>query len=527
MDAKQISPFLGMNQRKPDFALATKDGHFVRDAVNVDVTNSGTFRVRDGQALIQAQTGAHSFFTNSAKAVLVRGGTLYRVTRSPYSETLLKVLSTDDAVSYWAHGADIYFSNGTDSGRIAEDNTVYPWAMPAPEQPVVEAIVGLLPAGKYQVALTYANATTGEEGAHVGSSNPELTTDGALRVTLPTGAVAGATHVNVYVSQTNGSQTYLHSSHAIGTASVDVTSLDGLSRPLRGVYEQALPAGGSLFIHMGRLCSVVGSRLWYGTPYRFGYCSPMGYIDFEGDIALATPNQFGTYVVASKTHWIPGDLEKPDGPIMDVLPYGGVPGTAFALPQNSLVGWFGAKGIVLADPQGQAEAVMTELVDVTPPATGCSTALESQGTRRVVSCGWSLNVENRALTRYDDWDFTSLSKTYGTKADGLYQIVPEASEVIQWSIDLGKHNFGTETLKHLPATYVGAASDAAVTLDVLTPTGDTYSYDARSYSDGLEVHRIDPGKGLRFNWYGLALRGEGYATIASVSFAPVASGRRV
>jgi hypothetical protein len=45
----------------------------------------------------------------------------------------------------------------------------------------------------------------------------------------------------------------------------------------------------------------------------------------------------------------------------------------------------------------------------------------------------------------------------------------------------------------------------------------------------LLVQRIDPGKGLRENYYGLKLMNtEGSEfTLASVSFSPVASGRRI
>lgn len=66
-------------------------------------------------------------------------------------------------------------------------------------------------------------------------------------------------------------------------------------------------------------------------------------------------------------------------------------------------------------------------------------------------------------------------------------------------------------------------------LRVTTPAGDEYDYPARGCDESLRVQRIDPGRGLRENYYGLKLlntEGSDF-TLASVSFAPVASGRRI
>ena len=74
--------------------------------------------------------------------------------------------------------------------------------------------------------------------------------------------------------------------------------------------------------------------------------------------------------------------------------------------------------------------------------------------------------------------------------------------------------------------YLGCSSDDPLNLRVQTPQHD-YTYAARSYSDTLQEHRVDTGKGLRSNWFNLSLQGESDFTLASVSFAPVASTRRI
>ena len=517
-------PFLGINNRLPDFALhKDKVGDFVRGAINVDLTNAGTFVRRKTASLLQALTAPHSLHNE----LMVIDSALYSVTLPTYSQTLVKLLSSNDRMSYVDFAGDTYFSNGMDAGRVS-NGVAYPMGLPLPAEPVVTAIPGTLPAGWYQVAVSYYNSITGEEGGVSPSQNFHLTSDGALRITLPA-ATAGATHLNVYVSTVNGSVPFLHKTVATGTVTTDVTAISTASREANQRYEVPLPAG-RLFLFNGCLCSYKDNVVYEGLPFRPGYYIPSeGGVRFPSAVSNCVPAQNGIYVVADKTYWIPGTrITTAEGIIQDVLPYGGVYGTEFAAPHKSQYGWFGDKGFVIASAQGEVEAVMTETVAVgTLPNEGFSTVFEDDGNRRVVSCGYTLNLENMGVTTYDGWDFTSISGDYATRSDGVY--VFDNQTKAAWSINLGKQNFGAENLKHLPAVYVGHGSTEPVYLTTNLPNGAEYDYTARSVSEDLQIQRIDTGKGLRANWYGLsfsAREGEDF-TLASVSFAPVASTRRI
>lgn len=523
MNTQPIGPFLGVNNRLPDFALTIKDkGSYLREADNVEITNSGNVVRRKVPTLLQAMTGAHSLYGG----FFVRASVLYKATFSPYSETLIKVLTTNDPVSYATINGDTYYSNGTDSGRVSASGTWYPWALPTPTTPTVATTTGTLFKGWYQVAVGYTNSVTGEEGGVSASTNYHLTSDGGLVVTLPA-ATTGATHINVYVSTVNGSIPMLQTTVATGTVSVTISS-HTLGRESNQRYEDPLPAGTRIFEFNGRLCSVKGKDLFYSLPYRHGYYLPVeNRITFPVDVSVAVGNQGGLYVAADKTYFFAGQDLGAVEVVRDVLPYGAVPGTEFQVPNKPVVGWFGEKGIVLATPEGQVEAVMADNIDLTPPDSGFSTVIESRGYRRVVSCGWCLNIENLAATTYSGWGITSASGEYGTKADGIY--VLEGEGTVDAYVDLGRQNFGVENLKHIPACYMSVASEAPMLLRVATPAGDEYDYTARNSDENLVVQRVDVGKGVRENYYGLKVyntEGSDF-TLASVSFAPVASGRRI
>lgn len=527
METLPKGPWLGINNRLPSTALhIDKVGDFLASGENIDIDGAGLIRRRQAVALLQAMTGAHSLYTAAdGTRYLVRGSVLYVVTLPTYAETLFKTLASNEAMSYLEYAGSLYCSNGTDSGRIA-GGVWYPMALPTPNAPSVASVGGELYTGRYQVAVAYRNSTTGEEG---GISQPaiyDLAAVGGLRITLP-GATTGATHVTVYVSTVNGSVPMLAKTAATGTATVDVVLQAELAigREAFQRYEQPLPAG-SLFLHNSRLCSVVGSDIFVGGAARTGYYVPTDpVLSFPSPVTNAISAQNGIYVTADKTYWFAGEDALDIQKVMDVLPYGGVKGTAFISPNKTFVGWFGQSGVVFGSPSGEVEAVMSDNIDLSAPESGVSAVFTDRGYRRVVSCGWCLNLDNKAATQYTGYDFTSISGHYATKADGIYDL--SATGDVAYVADFGSEDFGTEALKHLPAVYLGGTSDLPMQLRVTAPGDVDYTYSAKSCGADTKIHRVDPGKGLRANWYGLSLIGETDFTLASVSFAPVASTRRI
>ena len=527
MKTLPLGPFLGVNNRLPAFSLhVPKVGDFLSSGENIDIDNSGSIRRGMATAMAQAMTGAHSLHMDTATTgYIVRDAVLYAITLPDYTETLFKVLTSDALVTWHAAGDDLYYASATDGGRITA-GVWYPLGLPTPEAPALSAIGGNLLDSAYQVGVSYSNSVTGEEGGISAYGRHVLTSIGGLRVTLPA-ATPGATHINIYLSESNGSVPRWLASVATGTATYDCIAL-ATGREAKERFQEPLTPG-ALFMSNGRLCSFSGNRVCVGLPWRFGYYRPdEGYIDFQAPVSIAVENQGGTYIIAEKTRWFPGgDLNNVEAMVGDVLPYGAVPGTVFHDPDKPLVGWFGEKGVVVADTQGQCVALTAENVDVVAPSSGVSCVFDSDGYSRVVSCGWCVNLENKAATPYSGWVFTSASGGYATKDDGLYALNVEGP--VDAVIGFGKQNFGSEAHKHLPAVYLGVESDETMQLRVQAPNEIDYTYPARSRGADLQMQRIDPGKGLRSNWFGLSLmnqNGEDF-TLASVSFAPTASTRRI
>lgn len=528
MKSQKIDRFLGMNTRLPEFSLVVRDvGRYVRDALNVMFNKDGSVESRMPISLIAAITGAHSLYGN----YLVRASSLYRftVTDGAYSEQLVWLLSTNERMSYTLAGGMLFMSNGVERLRLNREGELVEWGLPAPAAPLLSASSAGLPKASYQVALAY---TTQEEE---GCLSPASMIDNAegVRVTMPPG-ISGATHVNVYVTGVNGNVPMFCASVPLGEVAYEITSLPTGREASRRI-EALLPAGTRVFEYNGRMCSVLGKTLYVGLPYRHGYYLPAeGSISFTSDIQIAVGNQAGIYIATSeKTQFFVGaDPTKVDS-IVDVLPYGGVAGTEFDHPTDANVGWFSAKGFVTADNSGVIKELMVNTI-ADPVASGAATCVLTAGADGkknylAMGCGWIINLDTQGASRLADalGVFNSFSGDYALSNAGLCKF--DAAGDVEAFVDLGKEDFDNEHEKHMPAAYIGAASTAPVILDVTTSSGVTYSYPARSFSTGLNVHRADAGKGLRDNWFWLKIKNSdgGLLKLASLSFGATKTPRKI
>lgn len=527
MKSKRIDRFLGINTRLPEFSLVVRDvGRYVRDALNVMFNKDGSVESRMPISLIAAITGAHSLYGN----YLVRASSLYRftVTDGTYSEQLVWLLSTNERMSYTLAGGMLFMSNGVERLRLNREGELVEWGLPAPAAPTLSASPAGLPKASYQVALAYASQE--EEGC----LSPASLIDDAegVLVTMPP-PIDGATHVNVYVSGVNGNVPMFSASVPVGESTYEVTALPTGRESARRI-EALLPAGSRIFEYNGRLCSVLGKTLYVGLPYRHGYYLPAeGVITFTNDVQIAVGNQAGIYIATSeKTQFFVGaDPTKVDS-IVDVLPYGGVAGTEFDHPTDANVGWFSAKGFVTADNSGVIKELMVNTI-ADPSASGAATCVLTAGADGkknylAMGCGWIINLDTQGASRLADalGVFNSFSGDYALSNAGLCKF--DAAGDVEAFVDLGKEDFDNEYEKHMPAVYIGAASTAPVVLDV-TASGITYSYPARSFSTGLNVHRAGTGKGLRDNWFGLKIKNSdgGLLKLASLSFGAIQSARKI
>lgn len=404
MPAKEVSigPFVGINNRVPDHQLAIvergrKAGDYVRNAVNVDLTQAGTLQRREGTELKTALTGAHSLWAHDDGAYCVAGTTLYAIDRH-LSPTAVKTdMVPGMRVSFAAMpNGDVYWSSEVANGRIRNGvNGPAGVGVPNPAPTVTAATGGALPAGKYQIAITAAPDGVEESGA-TWPVQVDVPEGGSITIAdMPSGMK------NIYMTTQNGDLLgYVLSTTA--TSYVLAVMLVGLGPQLQTLGMQPLPPGHIVAHFRGRRLVASGSTLVYSEPHAYGLYNPMrDYIPFPARITIVAPVEGGVYVVADKTYWLAGeDIDK--ARVVTLLPYGAVEGTTGTMDTSTDVWWFSDRGVVVGDTQGQVKNIQEETVAVESAQAGATLYREQDGQRRLVTSLLGTDASTGAANSFMD-----------------------------------------------------------------------------------------------------------------------------
>ncbi len=376
-----IGPFVGVNNRLPDHQLGIvergrKAGDYLRNAVNVDLTATGTLQRRKGSTLAQAGADCHSLWSDGEQAFYVDGDTLYQYPRI----ALRSGLVPGRRVSWCkTPTGDVIWTNGTVLERIRAGVSA-PLGLPVPNPaPTVSASAGgSLKVGVYQVAITATNA----DGEESGATWP-------VQVTVPEGGrieVSGlpGTLVNIYVSPLNGDTLYLSASTTASSYIIPVMGAQGAQCPTLNL--RPLPAGRFVREYHGRLLVADAAGIYYSEPWAYGLYNPLrGYIPLAG-ITVLEPGQTGVYVAtAEKTYWLSGlDVDQVER-VVELLPYGAVEGSATRIENSNDIAWFSARGLVVGSQDGQAKNMQEENVAVGVAQVGATLYREQGGMRQIIA----------------------------------------------------------------------------------------------------------------------------------------------
>jgi len=389
-----IGPFLGIDNRVPDNTLARvergrKVGDYLRNAVNVDLTNSGTLQRRAGTTLEQAGSDCHSLWAEGEHAFYVDGTTLYA---HPH-EAVATWLTPSLPVSYAALGTDVVWSNGAVIQRI-RNGASGPLGVPVPNPApaVTVSAGGSLDAGLYMVAFV-ATSPDGEESGATWPVQLDVPANGAISVaSLPANTA-------VYVSPLNGDALFFAGTFG-GSVTFSVTPAQG--QQLRSIGMRPMPAGQIVRFHNGRLLVASGSTLFYSEPFAPALHNPArGYIPLISRITIMEPVANGVIVVADKTYFLAGD-DIEQAQLVEKLPYGAVEGTAARTEKDLSVWWFSERGMVMSSEEGEVKNIQEEHVAVAGARVGAGMFREQNGVQQLVTSLFGSEASVAAASSFMD-----------------------------------------------------------------------------------------------------------------------------
>lgn len=378
----------GINNVKSDTETAYGS---LRDALNVDLSESGKPRRRTGRTQVYSGSDVRGLYSALGITVFMEGGDLKRLLPD-YSAVVLKSgMHPSNDISYTLVNNEIFFTNSVETGRITATGEVKPCGVATPRgQPLISAASGSMPAGAYQVAVTFVSAD-GEESGAAKATVFELTVDGGLQLdAIPQNTDAAS--VRIYVTEPEGDMFREAVTIPMGVTSYMINGVSqGLVLETQFAYE--LPPGNIIRYYRGRVYVVSGRIAWYSEALYYGVYKPAeNFFVFAADVTVFEPVDDGIYVVAEVAFFLAGDDPKK----MQQQPVHlsqGIEGTGLtvdaALVMKDAVGqaayWYGNAGAMLGMRGGQVVPLMENRVALPAYEKGATMLREHNGIRQLVT----------------------------------------------------------------------------------------------------------------------------------------------
>lgn len=390
-----------MNNVAPDYDMPTdKYGKPIalRNAVNVDVGDSGKVRRRNGFTPVANVSGAHSLWRGDGEAFVVVGGALMRFNGAA-TIAVGNVPGITAPVAYVQAGAHTYFTCPTASGRVSA-GVLSPWGVEVPNlPPMISPTAGGFDAGIYSAAMTYLLADGRESGASQLASVTLNASGGFAVMSMPVPTSAAITKKRLYLSSTNGDTLYL-----AGEFSPDAL-FAVIGSPVAGVelrteFLSAPPFGTALAYYNDRIFIARGKVVEFTEASDYDHVDRRkNYYAFNSDVSLIAAATDGLYVCADKTYFIPSAVTS-EAMQVAVLDFGAIANTAQDVPKSTNVIWMSPNGAVIAKAGGEVEVLADGNLVPGLMANAASLVREEDGLRQFVAVGTTVEASALRATSY-------------------------------------------------------------------------------------------------------------------------------
>ena len=266
--------------------------------LNADVTAEERLKKRGGFRLLASLPNAHSAWGARNVLLAAAEGRLYRFYPDGSKVNLCSLAGPDEDKLFYAMVDDqVYISSRHWMGILDPvENTVSPWGIPIPEQPVLAAIngTGALTAGRYQVC--YTNVVGGQVGGNGMIAEIDVLSDNSSIALLnkPSGVIAWAT-------DPDGSTFYRVAEEQALIIGIDTlepipTFLCGPPSPMKFIRRA-----------FGRMWGAIDGLLFYSEPYRYDLYKATNEFAFPHDVLMAAYVDGGIFVgFDDRTIFLPG-----------------------------------------------------------------------------------------------------------------------------------------------------------------------------------------------------------------------------
>ena len=367
MKPTSFYPLAGIDNASPyDDALQVKATRgqgprtFLRDAVNVDISDTGRASMRPGLRKVtdaaltnlwQSPLHRDIFATLGDQWVKVDPATWSHQPLATIGEGQVSHLVLNSAVLV-AGPAGIFQYDGAAAQRFTLD---------APPAPMVSPGAGSLEPGAYGVAVAWLRGAT--ESPLSAATHCTVGDSGGLAITLPMCMDSTVTHARLYLTRQNGGELLRGEDYTVSTATVELPLLPKLGATPQFQHKEAMPTGSYLAYWRGRLLTARTNVLRFSEAMAYHIHDPRhGFVQMPQRITFVHPVDGGIWVgqvdhVAFLAGTVLGEMT-----LYRKTAKAPVPGSATALDAEdtdglagnggAVVAWLAENGFVLGSPDG-------------------------------------------------------------------------------------------------------------------------------------------------------------------------------
>lgn len=397
-----LGPFKGMNNRAEDHALpiSTKEDPrvAVRNAVNVNFTNAGKIKRRNGSTKRYAGLNMKYGFSCSQGQFVVEG-TALKIVNTNWTSTVVYNRIFGTTFAHYEHDGNLFFSDKL-IGLKLTNGVSQRWGMANPAAPTVHTASGILGAGTYLCCITFYDALGNESGASEIVSVDVNANSSIVFANLPTSTDSQVIGIRMYMTTANGNVFYQCGDVAIGTLTYSVILPHDGGKLIETLFMTRPPAGQIIREHNGRLLIAVGPLLYVTEPYSTDLVSQLSksVFQFSTDITVVEPVDDGVWIVADKTFFFAGSGPE-DFKQLTKLEYGAALGTSQKL-DDGMVCWFSTSGLIMAGNGGEIKNMQEDSVAPDYSTEGAVLIREEDGMNQFIT---SLKTPSMSTMAASSW----------------------------------------------------------------------------------------------------------------------------
>lgn len=350
----------------------------MRSAVNVDVTPGGSFQARAGYEKVYTGAAVRGVKALGEKLLVADGTSLVEFDTTTGTSRVLRTIAGSGVFCGDVLNDVLYFC--TENEALEYDgSTVRRWGVAdVLDQPPISLVAGTLPAGAYQVAMTYTDQYGREGGTDMAAT---IAVDGAQALSLSITGIPAEHTANVYVSAVNGSSLYLqHTTESDGV--VVIGSVRDDTAVCQTMLLRSPEPGSQVVAHNGVLATAAGCVVAVTQPLRPHLWSRRtGFFQFPAAVGEMVSSG-GLFVSADKCYMLK-NVELADPTQSVVLDVPAIKGTA-TKSRDGVAAWMTPYGQALLDDSG-AKLLHKSMYAVLSADEGAAGVLEYSGNQLVVT----------------------------------------------------------------------------------------------------------------------------------------------